>query len=205
MCPFTWWVCFQPTGWAGCVHRLLSQAWNLAHHLATDTLGTCEITQCRNIGSKDKISSSAVPLPASKEEMGQAHQIRPDICSCQTSSDWGCLRLPWPQRSPQSPAAGALPASEDENITDAPWMARNHSSRDFPNRNLSPLMRKPHSRNQDRAQHSYISLHHHGHQVLVTSPLSYWTPLLPAVRADSRTRLKHEQGMQGPGAGACRG
>lgn len=37
-----------------------------------DTIGTCEITQCRNMGSQDKISSSAVSLPASKEEMGQA-------------------------------------------------------------------------------------------------------------------------------------
>lgn len=83
-----------------------------------DTIGTCEVTQCWNMGSKDKISSSAVSLPASKEEMGQVtNQARPALT-------WGCFRLPWPQRAPLSPAAGALPGSEHGDINYTPWMAR---------------------------------------------------------------------------------
>lgn len=88
----------------GCVSSLLDEldVWTYSFpkpghwpgHLANvqahfDTMSTCEITQCRNMESKDKISNSAVSCLHPRKRWVRP-QIRPDTCYCQTSSD---LRL----------------------------------------------------------------------------------------------------------------
>lgn len=77
MCPFTWWVCFQPIGRAGCVHILLSQAWTLARHLANVQASLWHNRHMWNhamqeYGEPGQNKQLSCFLSASKEEMGQA-------------------------------------------------------------------------------------------------------------------------------------
>lgn len=117
--PFTWWV--FPATWDEldeCTSAFPKPGhWPIIwpifeHHF--DTIGTCEIMQCRKMGSQDKISSSVPSFPAYKEKMGhrsgQIHALaRPALA-------WGCLRLPWLHRGHSSASASSWCTS---------WPARN--------------------------------------------------------------------------------